>query len=78
MVIVWWVRGKIIRCVLVRTVCNLCAQCNAHTHMNRPNSSLDWVLSHWTHFVVLRVIFVHVGILCITVYCVLLYCNMAR
>ena len=21
-----------------------------HTHMNRPNSSLDWVLSHWAHF----------------------------
>jgi len=35
------------------------------THMNRPNSSLDWVLSHWAHFTVLRFIF----ILCITVYC---------
>jgi len=20
-----------------------------HTHMNRPNSCLDWVLSHWAH-----------------------------
>jgi len=38
-----------------------------HTHMNRPNSSLDWVLSHWAHFTVLRFISVHV--LCITVYC---------
>jgi len=28
-----------------------------HTHMNRPNSSLDWVLSHWAHFTVLRFIF---------------------
>ena len=36
-----------------------------HTHMNRPNSSLDWVLSHWAHFTVLRFIFV----LCITVCC---------
>jgi len=27
-VIVWWVRGKIIRSVL----CNNCAQCNAHTY----------------------------------------------
>jgi len=36
-----------------------------HTHMNRPNSSLDWVLSHWAHFTVLRFICV----LCITVYC---------
>jgi len=34
-----------------------------HTHMNRPNSSLDWVLSHWAHFTVIRFIFV----LCITV-----------
>jgi len=31
-----------------------------HTHMNRPNSSLDWVLSHWAHFTVIRFIFVHV------------------
>jgi len=31
-----------------------------HTHMNRPNSSLDWVLSHWVHFTVLRFIFVYV------------------
>jgi len=36
-----------------------------HTHMNRPNSSLDWVLSHWAHFTVLRLIFVW----CITVCC---------
>jgi len=21
-----------------------------HTHMNRPNSSLEWILSHWAHF----------------------------
>ena len=25
-----------------------------HTPMNRPNSSLDWVLSQWAHFTVLR------------------------
>jgi len=31
-----------------------------HTHMNRPNRSLDWVLSHWAHFTVLRFIFVYV------------------
>jgi len=35
------------------------------THMNRPNSSLDWVLSHGAHFTVLRFIFVW----CITVCC---------
>jgi len=31
-----------------------------HTHMNRPNTSLDWVLSHWAHFTVLTFIFVYV------------------
>jgi len=31
-----------------------------HTHINRPDSSLDWVLSHWAHFTVLRFIFVFV------------------
>jgi len=30
------------------------------THMNRTNSYLDWVLSHWAHFTVLRFIFVYV------------------
>jgi len=38
-----------------------------HTHTNRPNSSLDWVLSHWAHFSVLRFIFVYV------LFCVWLY-----
>ena len=32
MVIVWRVRGKIIRSVLCSIVCNNCAQCNAHTY----------------------------------------------
>jgi len=32
MVIVWRVRGKIIRSVLCSIVCNSCAQCNAHTY----------------------------------------------
>jgi len=41
MVIVWRARGKIIRSVL----CNIVYAVNC-THMNRPNSSLDWVLSH--------------------------------
>jgi len=43
-VIVWRVRGKILSSVL----CNIMLQNNVHsamhTHMNRPNSSLDWVL----------------------------------
>jgi len=63
-VIVWEVRGKTIRSVLRNIVCNNCAQCNAHTY-EQTNSSLDWVLSHWAHFTVLRFIFV----LCITVCC---------
>jgi len=57
-VIVWRIRGKIIRSVLCNIVCNNCA------HMNRPNSSLDWVLSHWAHFTVLRFIFVF----CVSLY----------
>jgi len=64
MAIVWRVRGKIIRSVLCNIVWNNCAQWNAHTW---PNSSLDWVLSHWAHFTVLRFIFVHV------LFCVWLY-----
>jgi len=32
MVIVWSLRGKIIRSVLCNIVCNNCAQCNAHTY----------------------------------------------
>jgi len=31
-VIVWRVRGKIIRSVLCNIVCNNCTQCNAHTY----------------------------------------------
>jgi len=55
--IVWRVRGKIIRSVLCNIVCNNCAQCSAHTYEHIHNSSLDWVLSHWSHFTVLRFIF---------------------
>ena len=66
-VIVWRVRGKTIRSVLCNIVCNDCAQCDAHTH-EQTNSSLDWVLSHWAHFTVLRFIFT--CIMSIIVYCV--------
>ena len=49
-----------------------------HTHMNRPNSSLDWILSHWAHFTVLKFICVCI-ILCLTVYCMHeQYCNMGE
>jgi len=61
---VWRVRGKTIRSVLCNIVCNNCTQCDAHTY-EQTNSSLDWDLSHWAHFTVLRFIFV----LCITVCC---------
>ena len=67
MLIVWRVRRKIIRSVLCSIVCNNCAQCDAHTHTNRHNSSLDLVLSHWAHFTVLTCRFIFV---CIIVYCV--------
>jgi len=32
-----------------------------HTHMNIYNSLLDRVLFHWTHFAVLRFIFMYVN-----------------
>jgi len=35
------------------------------THMNRPNSCLDWVLSHSANFTVLRFIFVYVLHACV-------------
>ena len=66
-VIVWRVRGKTIRSVLCNIVCNNCAQCDVHTY-EQTNSSLDWVLSHWAHFTVLR--FISACIMCIIVYCV--------
>jgi len=60
MMIVWRVRGKIIRSVMCSILCNSCAQCSAqthaHTHMNRPNSCL---LVRFSFSVV---------ILCVTVY----------
>jgi len=61
MVIVWRVRGKIIRSVL----CNI-VHSAMRTHVNGPNSSLDWVMrltfssisssisylpEYWTHSV---------------------------
>jgi len=66
-VIVWRVRGKLSGLFCATIVCNNCAQCDAHTY-EQTNSSLDWVLSHWAHFTVLRFIFA--CIMCITVYCV--------
>ena len=57
-------KGETIRSVVCNIVCNNCAQCDAHTY-EQTNSSLDWVLSHWVHFTVLKFIFV----LCITVCC---------
>ena len=57
--IAWRVKGKNYQVYSVQyCVQQLCiVQC---AHMNRPNSSLDWVLSHWAHFAVLRFIFVYV------------------
>ena len=50
-------------CSVQYCVQQLCTvQC---THMNGPNSSLNWVLSHWAHFTVLRFIFVYVLYACV-------------
>jgi len=56
MVIVWRVRGNIsgLFCAIL---CTTIVHSAVHTHVNGPNSSLDWVLSHWAHFIVLRFIF---------------------
>jgi len=43
-------KREIIRSILCETI----VQC---THMNRPNSSLDLILSHWAHFTVLGFVF---------------------
>jgi len=53
----------------VQLLCATIVHSAMHTNMNRPNSSLDWVLSHWAYFSVLRFIFVYVRIFCMTVYC---------
>ena len=54
-------------------LCATIVHSELHTHMNRPNSSLDWVLSHWAHFIVLGFIFVHVLFcVCILHACVVL------
>jgi len=68
MVIIWRVRGKIIR-FFGAILCATIVQSAMHTHMNTSNSSLDWVLSHWAHFTVLRFIFVYVLIFCVSLYC---------
>jgi len=66
MVIVWRVRGKLsgLFCVVL---CATIVHSEMHIHMNRPSSSLDWVLSYWAHFTVLRFIFVYV-LFCISLY----------
>jgi len=65
MVIVWRVRGKLsgLFCAIL---CATIVHSAMHTHTNRRNSSLDWVLFHWVYFTVLRFI------LCM--YCMHVYC----
>jgi len=67
MVIVWRVRGKIIRSsgLFCAILCATIVHSAMHAHMNRPNSSLDGVLSHWAHFTVLRFIYVYVLHVCV-------------
>jgi len=71
--VVWRVRGKIIRSVLYRIVSNnklYCAQCNAHTHMNRPNGCLLVRFSFSVVYCVLQFIcvrFSFLGLFCVIV-----------
>ena len=46
--------------LLCAMLCATIVHSAMHIHMNRPNSSLDWVLSHWAHFTVLRFILYYV------------------
>ena len=51
--IVYRVRSGLFCAILCATIVHSAM----HTHMNRSNSSLDWVLSHWARFTVLRFLF---------------------
>ena len=44
-VIVWRVRGKIIRSFLFNIVCNNCAQCSAHTYEQTNRSLIGFCLT---------------------------------
>ena len=55
--------GKLAR-LFCEVFCATVVHSGMHPHMNRPNSSLDWVLSHWANFTVPRFIF------CVSMYSV--------
>ena len=72
----WWLsggQGGKLSGLFCAVLCATSVHSELHTHMNRTNSSLDWVLSHWAHFTVLRFIFAYI-ILCLTVRCMHVYC----
>ena len=55
----WWLSGGLegkFAGLFCAILCASIVHSAMHTHMNRPNSSLHWVLSHWAHFSVLRFI----------------------
>ena len=54
-------------CSVQYCVQRLCTVQCTHIIMNRPDSSLDWVLSHWANFTVFRFI------LCMYVFCISLH-----
>ena len=66
MVIVWRQEGKLSG-LFCAVLCATIVHIELHTHMNRPNSSLDLVLSHWANFTVLRFIFVY-ALFCLSLY----------
>jgi len=67
MVIVWMVRGKIIRSVLCNIVRNNCAQCNAHTWTDITVLWIGFCLT-WPISLCLDS-FLYVCIFCMTLYC---------
>jgi len=58
----WWLSGGQegkLSGLFCAVLCATIVHSELHTHTNRTNSCLDWVLSHWAHFNVLRFVFVY-------------------
>ena len=46
-------------------LCTEAVHSHKHTLMSSYYSSLDWVLSHWAHFTVRRLIYVYLCVFCV-------------
>jgi len=50
--------------------CSEAVHSHKHTQMSSSYSSLDWVLSHWAHFAVHRLIYLCVICMFFVLYCI--------